>query len=213
MDEPGCDERVLQAGRYALSDAEHDAQQEGRMWRRQRIVERRSEPRTQPRRDRGDARGGFGDLEARRLQLEEHMMLRQVGAPIEGRQVARQCQLAGGKHRVAEARLAGAAPTDQQVADVGDGRRRVDDGARFYQHLGPASNQAAVVCDASCHRDRDAGQAGRPHRGLRVGRWKFGAGDGQQGDGNRKRQQSRAVARLPPVGSTRPLFPGAPWRP
>ena len=120
VDKPGRDQRVLQLRGNAAADAEHDPEKHRGVRCGQRIVKRRDVPPAQPPGQAQDAALAARDLEARRLHFEVHVMLRQVGPPVERRQVARQRELSGRHDSIPIRGISGPAPANHQVAYAGD---------------------------------------------------------------------------------------------
>ena len=103
------------------------------------------------------------------------MALGEVGTAIEGREVARQCQLAGRLHLVAKGSRSRAAPADQKVSDSADLACADDDSSGFDEYLAAAGSLAAVVCDIPGDNRDSTSETLSPGRNLRIDvRWAAG---------------------------------------
>jgi hypothetical protein len=119
------------------------------------------------------------------------LALREVRPAVEGWKVARQGQLAGGRHRVSERGGGRASPPNQQVSGSRH-RRAVDEHrTRFDEHLAPAADRLAVVGHASDHHRRTSGRGGGADRHVRIDRGQLGSTDAQQHRRDRQREQRR----------------------
>ena len=168
MHEAGRDQRVLQAGRDALPDPEHHAQQHGRVRRWHRVVERRGVVLSQPRGECRHAGPICENVEAGRLKFQVDLALREVSAAVESRQVSRQNKLAGRLDLLAETGDSWPAPANHQVADAGDLVASDYDLCGLDQDLAAASGWAGVVSDGTGDGRRVTNQAGGAEGSLRV---------------------------------------------
>ena len=135
VNEPSRDERVLQVGRDALADAEHDSQKHGCVRRRHCLVQRGRVVRAQPGWKAGQTGSGADHVKAGGLDLQVDLPLREVCAAVKRRQVARKDQLSHRLDLVTEGGLGGAAPADHEVADAADLGRTDQDACRLDQDL------------------------------------------------------------------------------
>ena len=177
MHEPGGDEGVLQCGRDALADSEHDAQEHSGVWRGHRIIERCRVALAQPR-GKGRQAGSVGqNVEAGGLELEVNLALGKVGAAVKRRQVSRQHEFAGRLDLLAEARDRRSAPANHQVADAAHVRSADHDLVGLDEHFAAARGRTAVVGDATSDRRDAADKACGAHRCLGIGWGELGATD------------------------------------
>ena len=115
------------------------------------------------------------------MQLEEHVSLRQVGAPVEARHVSGQGQPARRAYLVAKSCGGRASPPHHEIPDPCD-RRPVDEQTRrFDQDFGTTTRLTAVVGDSTRKRDASAGECGGAQRNLCIDRGQLGSADGEQG--------------------------------
>jgi hypothetical protein len=88
------------------------------------------------------------------------MSLCEVGATVEGRQVAWKCELAGGSNLIADSDLRGTTPADHDVSDVGYRRAANRNAVRLDERFRPARGRPAVVGDVpgdDCDLTRERG--------------------------------------------------------
>ena len=125
------------------------------------------------------------------MQLEEHVSLRQVGAPVEARHVSGQGQPARRAYLVAKSCGGRASPPHHEIPDPCD-RRPVDEQTRWFdEDFGPAIGLAAVVGDSARHGDGAAGERSGAQGNLWIDRGQLGSADGEQGGDQRESNQRR----------------------
>ena len=107
------------------------------------------------------------------------MSLGEVGATVEGRQVAWKCELAGGSNLIADSDLRRTAPADHDVSDVGHRRASNRNAVRLDERFRPARRRPAVVRDVT----GDDRHLTRERHGSRR---HLGVDSGQLGSTNRE---------------------------
>ena len=155
------------------------------------VVQRRREASSQPGRHRADTGLARGDVERRRLELEIDLALREVRPAGECWKVARQGQLAGGRHHVSECGGGRASPPNQEVSDPRHRRSVGEHRIRFDEDLAAAGDRLAVVGHTPDHHRRTSGHCGRADRNSRIDRGQLGSTDAQQHRRERQRNQRR----------------------